>query len=174
MLQVNTNIDNNEKPMDALSILLVDDDRILVTTLSHGLRKAMGKTVSVTFCSSAAEALALLATQPFNLVISDFHMPGMSGLELLKKIKQDNQKIKLVLITAFTTDTLTEETRQLGIGYITKPFELPLLVQFIQKLMQGKEARDGIENAQHTPISASNPDPNQVIAKVVIDPTTST
>jgi CheY-like chemotaxis protein len=169
MLQVNANFDNNGKPMDALNILLVDDDRILVTTLSHGLRKGLGKAVSVVFCSSAPEALTLLATQAFNLVISDFHMPGMSGLELLKKIKKDHQKTKLVLITAFTTDTLTEETRQLGIGYIAKPFELPLLVQLIQNLMQGKEARDGIENAPHLPITESNPDPSQLLNKTMIN-----
>ena len=89
--------------MDALNILLVDDDRILVTTLSHGLRKAMGKTVSVTFCVSGDEALALLATQVFNLVISDFHMPGMSGLDLLKQVRHDHHAINLVLITLFTS-----------------------------------------------------------------------
>ena len=144
--------------MDALNILLVDDDRILVTTLSHGLRKAMGKTVSVTFCVSGDEALALLATQVFNLVISDFHMPGMSGLDLLKQVRHDHHAINLVLITAYATDTLTEETRQLGIGYITKPFELPHLVQLIKNLIQQKGPVPGIENAPHILNSVSTTD----------------
>ena len=135
--------------MDALNILLVDDDRILVTTLSHGLRKAMGKAVSVTFCASGPEALALLATQAFNLVISDFHMPGMTGLELLKQIQQDHHKTSLILITAYATDTLTEEVHQLGIGYITKPFEPPHLVQLINGLIQQKGLAPGTENTPH-------------------------
>jgi len=159
--------------MDALNILLVDDDRILVTTLSHGLRKAMGKAVSVTFCASGPEALALLATQAFNLVISDFHMPGMSGLELLKKVRHDHPEMSLALITAYATDTLTEEAGQLGIGYITKPFELPLLAQLIQDLIQGTEARAGIESTPHIPTTESNTDQNQLMTRVVIEQTDS-
>jgi len=155
--------------MDALNILLVDDDRILVTTLSHGLRKAMGKAVSVTFCASGPEALALLATQAFNLVISDFHMPGMSGLELLKKVRHDHPEMSLALITAYATDTLTEEAGQLGIGYITKPFELPLLAQLIQDLTRSKEPGEGIEKHPHIPIIDDNVDPVPLTTKVVID-----
>ena len=126
--------------MHTLNILLVDDDRILVTTLSHGLRRAMGKAISVVFCASGPEALALLATQTFDLVISDFHMSGISGLKLLKQISKDHPETSLVLITAYGTDALEEEVHQLGIGYITKPFEPPQLVQLIQDLMRSAEA----------------------------------
>ena len=86
--------------MGALNILLVDDDRNLVTTLSYGLRKAMGKAISVAVCFSDSEALSMLATQRFDVVISDFNMPGPSGLEFLNKIRQDHREMILVLITA--------------------------------------------------------------------------
>ena len=129
--------------MDALKILLVDDDRNLATTLSHGLRKAMGEAVSVVFCSSGPEALSRLATQRFDAVVSDFNMPDMSGLELLNQIRQDHHETILVLVTAYGTDELERETDRLAISYITKPFELPLLVQ----LIQGKETKEGTENA---------------------------
>ena len=128
--------------MDTLSILLVDDDQNLVTTLSHGLRKAMGKAISVSRCSGGSEALALLATQSFDMVISDFHMPVTSGLELLKKIRQDHFETSLVLITAFGTEILEEEVHQLGFGYIAKPFEMPLLVQIIHDLIRGKQIKE--------------------------------
>ena len=133
--------------MDTLNILLVDDDRNLATTLSHGLRKAMGKASSVIFCSSGPEAVALLATQSFDMVISDFNMPGMSGLDLLKKIRQDHCETRLLLITAYGTDTLEEEVRRLEFGYITKPFEMPVLLQSIHGLMRGKEMAEGRKNA---------------------------
>ena len=133
--------------MSALNILLVDDDRNLVTTLSHGLRKAMGKVTSVTVCFSGPEALSMLATQRFDVVISDFNMPGMSGLELLNKIRQDYHETILVLITAFGSDALEAETRRLGIGYLTKPFGMPLLVQVIHELLRGKETKERKENA---------------------------
>jgi len=144
--------------MSALNILLVDDDRNLVTTLSHGLRKAMGKAISVAVCLSGSETLAMLATQRFDVVISDFNMPGMSGFELLNKIRQDYRETILVLITAYGTNVLEEDIHRLGIGYITKPFEPSRLVQIIHGLIQGAETaktRAGTEIAPRVLI----PDP---------------
>src|SRR5215207_59038 len=137
--------------MDALNILLVEDDQNLAITLSHGLRKAMGTATSVVFCSSSPEAFAMLATQPFDVVISDFHMPGISGLDLLKKIRQDHCETSLILITAFGTEMLEEEVHQLGFGYIPKPFEMPILVQIIHDLIRGKETR---RTKEHPTIAA--------------------
>src|SRR6266545_8416326 len=131
--------------MGALNILLVDDDRNLVTTLSHGLRKAMGKAISVAVCFSGSEALSMLATQRFDVVISDFNMRGVSGLELLSKIRPDHREMILVLITAYGTDALEEEVHRLGIGYITKPFEPSRLVQILHGLIRGKETNGGTE-----------------------------
>ncbi len=133
--------------MGTLNILLVDDDRNLVTTLSYGLRKAMGEAISVAVCFSGSEALAMLATQAFDVVVSDFNMPGPSGLEFLNRIRQDHREMILVLITAYGTDALEEGVRQLGVGYITKPFEPSFLVQLIKGLIQGKETKGRTENA---------------------------
>jgi DNA-binding response OmpR family regulator len=132
--------------MSALNILLVDDNRNLLTTLAGGLRTAMGKAISVDVCFSGSEALSMLATQRFDVVISDFDMPGVSGLELINKIRQDYRETILILTTAYGTDALEEEVHRLGIGYITKPFGLSLLVQFIHDLIRGKETRDGSAN----------------------------
>jgi CheY-like chemotaxis protein len=128
--------------MSALNILLVDGNRNLVTTLSDGLRKALGKAISVAVCFSDSEALSMLATQRFDVVISDFDIPGVSGLELINKIRQDYRETILILTTAYGTDVLEEEVHRLGIGYIPKPIGLSLLVQFIHDLI-----RDATENA---------------------------
>ena len=132
--------------MGTLNILLVDDDRNLVTTLSHGLRKAMGEATSVAVCFSGSEALSMLATQAFDVVVSDFNMPGPSGLEFLSRIRQDHREIILVLITAYGTDALEEGVRQLGVGYITKPFEPSFLVQLIKGLIGDEETKGRTEN----------------------------
>ena len=132
--------------MGILKILLVDDDRNLVTTLSYGIRKAMGEGISVAVCFNSSEALSMLATQPFDVVVSDFNMPGPSGLEFLSKIRQEHGEIILVLITAYGTDALEEGVRQLGVGYITKPFEPSFLVQLIKDLIQDQEPTGRIEN----------------------------
>jgi DNA-binding NtrC family response regulator len=158
--------------MSALNILLVDDDRNLVTTLSYGLRKAMGKAISVAVCFSDSEALSMLAAQRFDVVISDFNMPGVSGLELLNKIRQDHREMILVLITAYGTDALEEEVHRLGIGYITKPFEPSRLVQIIHGLTRGEETRDGTENAPRIliPDPEGNADLGRRMGKVFTDP----
>ena len=133
--------------MSALNILLVDNDHNLVTTLSHGLQKAMGEAISVVVCFNGSEALLMLSDQRFDVVISDFNMPGVSGLELFDKLRQDYHETILILITAFGTDALEAEAHQLDIGYLTKPFEMPLLVQVIHELLQGKEAKVRKEDA---------------------------
>ena len=131
--------------MGSLNILLVDDDRSLATTLSHGLRKAMGEAVSIAVCFSGFEAIAMLGNQAFDVVVSDLNMPGPSGLELLHRIRQDHGEIILVLITAYGTDALEEGVRQLGMGYITKPFEPSFLVQMIKRLLEGRETTGSLE-----------------------------
>jgi CheY-like chemotaxis protein len=124
--------------MGRLNVLLVDDDRNLVTTLSYGLRKALGEASSVAVCFSGSEALSMIATQEFDVVVSDFNMPGLSGLEFLSRIRQDHPEMILVLITAYGTVALEEGVRQLGGSYINKPFEPSFLVQSIQGLIQGR------------------------------------
>src|SRR5688572_1363055 len=141
--------------MSALNILLVDDNRNLVTTLSHGLRNTLGKAISVAAWYSGSEALSMLATQRFDVVIIDFNMQGVSGLGLIKKIRQDYRETILILITAYGTDALEEEAHRLGIGYITEHFGLSLLVQFIHDLIRGEQTKDGTEKAPRI----LNPDP---------------
>jgi two-component system, response regulator FlrC len=160
--------------MSALNVLLVDGNRNLVTTLSDGLRKAMGKAISVAVCFSGSEALSMLATQRFDVVISDFNMPGVSGFEFLNKVRQDHRDMVLVLITAYGTDALEEEVHRLGIGYIAKPFEPSRLVQIIHDLVRGVEnakTRGRTENGPRIPIpdSEGNADLGRVMGKVRAD-----
>jgi CheY-like chemotaxis protein len=109
----------------------------------------MGEAISVAVCFSGSEALSMLATQAFDVVISDFNMPGPSGLEFLNKVRQNYREITLVLITGYGTDTIEEGARQLGVGYITKPFEPSFLVQLIKGLIQSQDTSGNTENASH-------------------------
>jgi DNA-binding response OmpR family regulator len=88
----------------------------------------------------------MLSTQAFDVVVSDFNMPGPSGLEFLRRIRQDHRDMILVLITAYGTDALEEGVLQLGGGYITKPFEPSFLGQVIRGLIQGRETAGPTDN----------------------------
>jgi DNA-binding NtrC family response regulator len=146
-------------PMSALNILLVDDDRNLATTLSAGLRKAMGEAISAAVCFSGSEALSMLRNQRFDVVVSDFNMPGVSGLEFLNTIRQADHEMILVLITAYGTQALEEEVKRLGIGYITKPFEPSRLVLIIHDLIRGKESNIRTRNGPRILRADGNADP---------------
>jgi len=138
--------------MRALNILLVDDNRSLLATLSEGLRKALGAAASVAVCVSGSEALSMLTTQSFDVVISEFNLPGESGLQLLNKIRQDYPETILVLATTYGTDALEKQVHRLRIGYLTKPFEILLLVQIIHELVGDAETateKDETESAPH-------------------------
>lgn len=78
----------------------------------------------------------------------------------------------LVLITAYGTDALEEEAHRLGIGYVTKPFGLPQLVQIIHDLLRGKETRDKTENAPRILFAdpKSNADLGSRMGRVSTDP----
>jgi DNA-binding response OmpR family regulator len=94
-------------------------------------------------------------------------MPGMSGLELLKRIKQDHHKTQLVLITAFATEALEAEVRKLGISYLTKPFELPLLVQLIQNLIHGHEKPEATVKIPHRRAPEGNAEPGHSVSNTI-------
>ena len=121
--------------MKPLNILIVDDDHNLAKTLADGLNRKLKESVVTTVCFSALDALSLFDQQSFDMVISDFRMPGMTGIDLFRQIRRSDPNAVLILITAFGTDTLEQETRHLVDSYITKPFELELLIQFVQKLL---------------------------------------
>ena len=135
--------------MSALNILLIDANRNLVTTLSEGLRKGMGKAISVAVYFSGSETLSMVATQRFDVVISDFNILGASGLELINKIRQDHHETILILTTAYGTDAIEEEVHRLGIGYIARPIGPSLLVQFLHDLIRGEQTGTDRKRAAH-------------------------
>lgn len=109
-------------------ILIVDD----FATMRKILRTYLGKLdyTDVTEAENAKIAWELIQKEPFDLVISDFNMPEMNGLELLTKIRQEshNTKQKFLMLTAETDKDLLINTKNLNIdGYILKPFKIEVL-----------------------------------------------
>ncbi len=110
-------------------ILVVEDDDIQ----RRQLARALGGPEHVVSCAaSGEEALKLLAAQKFDLVLTDLKMPGISGLELIERIKSASPRTSLLLVTAHATVDSAIEAMKLGAeDYMTKPFnteELNLVV----------------------------------------------
>src|SRR5687767_6916019 len=104
----------------ATDILVVEDDADLATLLCRDLR-AHGFSASATF--SGEEALATLATKSFALVLLDSRLPGCSGLEVLKRIRTQNQRTPVFLMSG--CDAIEDRIRAFENGaddYLVKPF----------------------------------------------------
>jgi len=112
------------------SVLLVDDEQTIVVSLRDSLRDAA---VEVVTASTGDEALRLLCNGTFDVVVSDVRMPGLSGLELLAKIRDEGMDTPVILMTAYATIDQAVEAMKMGAyDYVTKPFPNEKVVRMVQ------------------------------------------
>ena len=131
--------------LNTLNILIVDDDRLLAETTARGLQNALGNAVHVDASFESTEVLSWFENRIYDVVISDYSMPGKTGLELLKDVRAAYPNTLLVMMTAYGTDDLEAQAHELTEAYITKPFELSVLVKFVQSLLDVQQ-EEGEEN----------------------------
>jgi len=108
-----------EKP---LSILVVDDEKAMRKLLCDVLTGAGYKVEAV---SSGKEALERVQQDKFSIVITDLKIPGMNGIEVLRKLKTINPDIIVIIITAYpSVESAIEAMREGAYDYIIKPFNI--------------------------------------------------
>ena len=118
--------------MRKLSILIVDDDRRMARTIGDIL-KVKGYQAETTF--SGVEALGKIEKTYFDCVLTDVKMPGMNGVELYQAIRKIYPHLAVVLMTAYSSDTLIEEGLEKGaLASLTKPLDINLLLSFFSSL----------------------------------------
>ncbi len=122
-----------------ISVLLVDDNRELLATVSDALRKSY----TVYTAANAAEAIEMLELKDnIDVIISDFMMPGMSGAELCRKVKDDQRfgHIPFIILTAKTDTEAKVEGMACGADvYIEKPFAIRQLTLQIANIINTRE-----------------------------------
>jgi DNA-binding NtrC family response regulator len=103
-------------------ILLIDDDGDFAERLREELR---GGGHEVTWCEAAEGGLALLTSgEPFDLVLLDNRMPGMSGIEFLAELRRRGERVPVILMTNFATPESAIQSRKLGARvYFIKPLD---------------------------------------------------
>ena len=111
------------------SILIVDDDRLILATLSQGLRQA-GYVVFQ--ASSGKEALQLAMMHTPELALLDVTMPVMSGIELAQRLREDF-KIPFLFLSAYGDSDIVHQAAELGaLGYLVKPVDTPQIIPAIE------------------------------------------
>lgn len=102
-----------------------------------GVLRSIRKVV-VTEAEDGGQALALLGTRKFDLVISDWNMPVMSGIELLKAVREDpfTEKVPFLMVTGEATEENIAEAAAHGVSdYIVKPFNAKTLDAKLRKIL---------------------------------------
>ncbi len=127
---------------DEAQILLIDDEADSCRALSLLLQHS-GYTIKS--CLSGEEALAILKTQFFDLVISDLLLPGVNGIDILKHIKENSPETSVILITGnASAETAVEAMKEGALDYISKPFNFERLKIQVAKALE--KSRLVIEN----------------------------
>jgi len=115
-----------------ISILAVDDEQNLLELLNTVLGK---RGFNVKTALSGTEALRLVETESFHFAILDIKMGPVSGVELLKEIKDRRPIIKVIMMTAYpTNETRMQASKSGASAYLTKPVDLQELVDTINSL----------------------------------------
>lgn len=103
-----------------MKILLIDDDEWIRDSLSIFFEAEGCRIVSV---ETAEEGLEALRSQSYDIIITDYKLPGMDGIEFLKQIQSSQQNAKKIMITAYKSEAVIQEAKKAGVQHlIAKPF----------------------------------------------------
>ncbi len=124
--------------LSALDILVVEDNDSVRNAIAFLLKKSG---FSVDAANSGGAALCKLNERYFDLVISDYKMPNMDGIQLLTRVKERWPATEVIIITAFGSISKGVEAIKLGaFDYITKPFDNEVLLGLVQRFVEEQKA----------------------------------
>jgi two-component system response regulator PilR (NtrC family) len=125
-------------------ILVVDDE----ASMRRMLEILFTQEGYQTHCAESAEkAMEVLNHHPVDLIISDIRMPGLSGMDLLRRLKSEDSQAEVILMTAYaSTDSAIEAIKLGAFDYIIKPFQVDELVNIVRHALEKKALRE--ENVQ--------------------------
>ena len=104
-----------------ISILIVDDEESVRDSLLNWFKE---DGYDVECAENAKKALVLLESNNFDIILADIKMPGMDGLEMLRRIKTMKNDSIIIVMTAFATvDTAVQALKDGAFDYVTKPFD---------------------------------------------------
>jgi len=121
-------------------VLIVDDEADVLWMLQKNLNKGMTD-VEALVAASGEEALAVLASHPIDLVITDINMPGMNGLDLLVEINNKYPHVGVIIITAYPSNTYQSQAILAGsLKFIEKPFDIKYLRRIVEEFFNNRKS----------------------------------
>ncbi len=118
------------------NVLVVDDEEQFLKVFSQRLQ---GRGLKVETATSGEEAINKTKGKEFDAIILDLIMPGMSGIETLKRIKKENPDIQIIMLTGHGTVEKSVEAMKMGaVDFIEKPADMS---KVLQKISEAKRKR---------------------------------
>jgi adenylate cyclase len=127
------------------SLLIVDDDEMNCDMLCRRLER---RGYTVTNATDGQRALAMIDVQPFDVILLDIMMPGISGLEVLQRLRQRYSVADLPVIMATAKDQSSDIVEALKLGandYVTKPLDFPVVLARLETQLSLKRAKEEIQ-----------------------------
>ena len=124
-----------------MRILIVDDSRAIQNIVRRGLEKAGYENLDTKLADNGSEALDIARHWEPDLIITDWHMPEMSGMELLQALNREMLGIKVGFVTTETSGKRLTEAREAGACFIVnKPFEMDTLVNTVLPVLEEEKS----------------------------------
>lgn len=142
-----------ENRQDAYRFLIVDDSRAIQAIVRRVVESCQYPDAEIRVASNGEDALNMLETYRPQLVITDWHMPKVSGLELLQSMRQSGlMDIKVGFITTESSETMLNQARISGASFvINKPFRDDVLIQHVREAVPMPE-----DGAPTSPVAAAS------------------
>ena len=123
----------------SMKILLIDDDEWIRDSLSLFFE---GEGCRLLALESAEQGMEALKGQAYDIIIADYRLPGMDGLEFLKRIQETHPHAMKILITAYRDEVLVSEAIRAGIqDFIEKPFTTRTVEESLCRLIENRERK---------------------------------
>lgn len=143
-----------------MKIVLVDDDELIRDSLGLFLES---EGCQLQAFATAEEGVGALAKQPYDIIIADYKLPGMDGLEFFKKIQGFSSPALKILITAYGSEEIFFEAKKAGVlAIIEKPFTSKMLEDSLATLLEKYDNRgrndcaENVHSVFHKNISNSS------------------
>ncbi|NNJ11878.1 response regulator [Chloroflexales bacterium ZM16-3] len=125
-----------------IRILLVEDDSHIGRIIELSLPE-LGIPYEFTSAISAEDGLDLWERRPFDVLLTDYNLRGMNGLQLIEELRRQGFHVPTLLVTAYDSSDLRRDVRSLNIdAYLTKPFFMDELVDTVRRLLPAPAARE--------------------------------
>jgi CheY-like chemotaxis protein len=121
--------------MPTQRILIVDDDPAVLLTLAASIER-LNPTYEVDTCENGAEALACLENHKYVLLLTDYSMPGMSGVDLARIVREQSSDTHIIMMTAYGSDALRNQVADLDLdAFVDKPFTVKQIREIINSIL---------------------------------------